>query len=162
MIFVTVGTGEQRFDRLFRAVDRLSADHEIVVQHGLSEVRPARALCFDFMPFADLVAYMTKADAVVTHAGVGSVLTALSVNKKPYVVPRRRRFGEAVDDHQVELARRLDGADLVTLVDDPVDLRRLLASGAAEAHSLPLPDEDTPLTRELRAYLAACCELEPA
>ena len=158
MIFVTVGTGQQPFDRLLRAVESFSSDGDVVVQCGSSVVRPTGAVSVDFIPFSELVARMTEARIVITHAGVGSVLTALSVEKRPYVVPRRRRYREAVDDHQVELARRLAGAGLVTLVEDTRDLQSALERDEARLAALPLADADSPLNRELRSYLASCCE----
>jgi UDP-N-acetylglucosamine transferase subunit ALG13 len=157
MIFVTVGSSEQRFDRLLRSVESLSAGERLVVQHGASTIRPAGADCVDFLPFSDLLAHMREARVVITHAGVGSVLTALTLRKRPVVVPRRRRFGEAVDDHQVELARRLAGRDLVVLVEDPEDLPPLLSDLPEEAATARTPQAETALTRELRAYLSSRC-----
>ncbi|MEW6583787.1 MAG: glycosyltransferase, partial [Actinomycetota bacterium] len=118
MIFVTVGTNEARFDRLLRAVDGLDVDEEIVVQNGASGVRPARASCVDFLPFDEMVAHVDRCRVVVTHAGVGSILLALSRGRRPVVVPRLKRHGEAVDDHQVPLTRRLAAQGLVTAVED--------------------------------------------
>jgi UDP-N-acetylglucosamine transferase subunit ALG13 len=58
----------------------------------------------------------------VTHAGVGSVIVALSAGKRPVVVPRRRSLGEAVDDHQLQLGRRFAEVGLVTMVEREADL----------------------------------------
>ena len=55
-------------------------------------------------PFDELVEHVRRARVVVSHAGVGSVLTALANGKRPVVVPRLHRFGEAVDDHQLPFA----------------------------------------------------------
>ena len=74
-----------------------------------------------------MVESVTRARVVVTHAGVGSVLVALGAGKRPVVVPRRGRFGEAVDDHQVDFARRFEQAGLVTLVEDADGLEDALA-----------------------------------
>jgi UDP-N-acetylglucosamine transferase subunit ALG13 len=129
MIVVTVGTNEAPFDRLLRAVDELPRDEEIVVQHGSSKVRPAGTTCVGFMPFDELVALLRNARVAVMHAGVGSIMVALSQGKRPVVVPRRSRFGEAVDDHQLPFARRLAERGLVTLV---VDETRLAAATEGE------------------------------
>ena len=56
-------------------------------------------------------------------AGVGSVMVALANAKRPIVVPRRKSFGEAVDDHQLQLGRRFAEAGLVTLVEEPDESR---------------------------------------
>ena len=155
MIFVTVGTGEQQFDRLLCGVESLSTEEPLVIQHGSSSVRPMRGRCVEFMSFTDLLSHMREATVVITHAGVGSMTAALSAGKRPVVVPRRQRFGEAVDDHQVEIARRLAESKLVTLVEDPKNLESALAAPAEEMGS-PLPRE-TRLNRDLRSYLASCC-----
>jgi UDP-N-acetylglucosamine transferase subunit ALG13 len=122
MIFVTVGTNEARFDRLLHAVESLEFD-DVVVQCGSSSFRPKNATCFDFLAFERLVEYVRSASAVVTHAGVGSIAVTLANGRRPIVVPRLQRYGEAVDDHQVALARRLERSGLVTLVEDPAQLR---------------------------------------
>jgi beta-1,4-N-acetylglucosaminyltransferase len=117
VIFVTVGTNETRFDRLLRWVEGLDAD-ELVVQYGHSTFRPRNATCFDFVSFQELVEYVREASVVVTHAGVGSVAIAIANGKRPVVVPRLRRYGEHIDDHQLALGRRLAQSGLVTLVED--------------------------------------------
>jgi UDP-N-acetylglucosamine transferase subunit ALG13 len=160
VILVTVGTNEARFDRLLEAVSTISSGERIVVQHGASGIRPAGAECVDFLPFDALVELVREARAVVTHAGVGSILVALSQGKRPLVVPRRKRFAEAVDDHQVSLAERLARAGLVTLVEDPASQLAeavTLASSTLEQRARP-----TALVDELRAYLERACTPVPA
>ena len=103
MIFVSVGTNEARFDRLLHAVAELGLDEEVVVQHGHSardSIPPARQLV-DFLPFEGIVDTVRRSRVVVTHAGVGSVMVSLANGKRPIVVPRRKAFAEAVDDHQL-------------------------------------------------------------
>jgi UDP-N-acetylglucosamine transferase subunit ALG13 len=56
---------------------------------------------------------MDDADVIITHAGVGSALTALRAGKRAIYVPRRKRYDEHVDDHQVAMARELDSRGLV-------------------------------------------------
>jgi len=124
MIFVTVGTNEAPFDRLLRAVESLEP-RELVAQCGSSSLRPKNATCVDFLPFEKLVEYVRSASAVVTHAGVGSIAVALANGRRPIVVPRLQRYGEAIDDHQVSLGRRLERSGLVTLVEEPAHLRHL-------------------------------------
>ncbi|MGZ4309425.1 MAG: glycosyltransferase, partial [Gaiellaceae bacterium] len=125
MIFVTLGTQAFPFDRLLRGLD--GVDEELVVQGGASTYRPARAAWFDYLEYPELLEHVKKARAVVSHAGVGSVMTAVAEGKRPLVVPRLRRYGEAVDDHQLPFARRLAEAGLLTLVEDPAELSAALA-----------------------------------
>jgi UDP-N-acetylglucosamine transferase subunit ALG13 len=153
MIFATVGTSVIPFDRLFRALDELPGDEPLVVQQGPSSVCPAGATSLDFLAFDDLVDLVRQARVVVTHAGVGTILVALANGRRPVVVPRLRRFAEAVDDHQLDFARRLAAAGLVTLVEDTARLAEAIAGdGAAVA---TLRQEPGPLASELRDYIAA-------
>jgi UDP-N-acetylglucosamine transferase subunit ALG13 len=160
MIFVTVGTNEARFDRLLEAVDALTLEEELVVQHGSSPVRPSRAHCVDFLSFDDLVDHVRRARVVVAHAGVGTVLVALANGKRSIVVPRLRRYREAVDNHQTDFARRLHEAGLVHLVEDPNDLGKILQgpvdAPATNGHELGLAEElHAYLVSQLRPQVAA-------
>ncbi len=154
MIFVTVGTNEARFDRLLNAFDSDPPDEALVVQHGPSPVRPQGATCVDYLPYDELAATVRRARVVVTHAGVGSIVTAVANGKRPIVVPRLRRFGEAVDDHQLQLGLRLNETGLVTLVERPEDLRAALGAAEDDTGAVEL-EPDRRLVTELRDFVTA-------
>ena len=116
MIFVTLGTHEQPFNRLLQMVEGLPADIERVVQYGFSTYRPAGCKAVPFIEFGEMCRLMSRADAIVTHAGVGSIMLALSSGKRPIVVPRLHRFGEHVDDHQMEVAEAFARSGKITLM----------------------------------------------
>lgn len=157
MIFVTVGTNEAPFDRLLEAVQAVTASEEIVVQHGSSAIRPANAArSYDFLPFDDLVAEMRSARVVVTHAGIGSIMTALSCGRRPVVAARLVAHREAVDDHQLPVARRLEAAGLVTLVEDLARLEAAVAE-AGERVDVSL-GADERLVSELRDYIRSALD----
>ncbi len=107
MIFATVGTHQQAFERMIDGLERLPEPGQLVVQYGYA--RPPRGVgrAVDFMSFAEMEASFAAADAVITHAGVGSILCARHAGHLPVVVPRLSQLGEHVDDHQVELTRAL-------------------------------------------------------
>lgn len=151
MILVAVGSSAIPFDRLLEAVDSLDPGEPVVVQRGPSKVLPRYATVVDFMAFEEIVEHVERARVVVTHAGVGTILISLMKGKRPIVVPRLRKYGEAVDDHQLELARRLHDEDVVTLAEDLVEL-----SAAVRAYGTARPDpslNDGALVRELRSLL---------
>lgn len=128
MIFVTVGTHHEPFDRLLRALADLPAG-ELVVQHGTGAAPAGVARAVAFMPFDEMVECFRAADVVVTHAGVGSILCARREGHVPLVVPRRGDLGEHVDDHQLELTRALAEHGTV----QPVMEVERLAAAVAEA-----------------------------
>jgi UDP-N-acetylglucosamine transferase subunit ALG13 len=117
MIFVTVGTHQQPFERLIRALGALDGA-SLVVQYGHADPPEGVAQATAFMPFPEMLRHFDEADAVITHAGVGSILCATNAGHVPIVVPRLKRHGEHVDDHQVELVRELERAGRVIVVED--------------------------------------------
>jgi UDP-N-acetylglucosamine transferase subunit ALG13 len=135
MILFTVGTNEQRFDRLVRAAAELETDEPLFVQYGASRVPHGRGEWVDFLPFEELAARAREARVVVCHAGVGSIMMARRCGQRPIVVPRRRHLGEAVDDHQLVLGRRLERAGVVTLVEDESCLAAVAAAQPPSAQS---------------------------
>lgn len=152
MIFITVGTNEARFDRLLRAVAEIPLAERLLIQHGHSVrlERPDSELV-DFLPFEGMVEAIRSARVVVTHAGVGSVMVALANGKRPVVVPRRKAFAEAVDDHQLQLGRRFAQAGLVTLVEDPEGLAEAL--NAKQEAAAIVPSAST-LAADISSFLA--------
>ncbi|MDX6476211.1 MAG: hypothetical protein QOH95_1722 [Gaiellaceae bacterium] len=151
MIFATTGTCEP-FDRLLQAFDAVELEEELVVQHGISPVRPRGARCIDFLAYAELVELVRSARVVVTHGGVGSVLTALANGKRPIVVPRLAARGEAIDDHQLEFVRKIAAAGVIDLLEDPSDLGARLATTQVGTRGVA---PDARLVSELRDYLTA-------
>ena len=150
MIFVTVGGSQFPFDRLLEGCHDVAPGRRVLVQHGPSTVRPSGSEYVEFMPMQELLDVVRDADAVVTHAGVGSILIALSSGKRPIVVPRLRAHGETVDDHQLESARRFAAAGLVELVEDPRALRDALA---VPPEPIRMDGGPRSLVRDLRSYL---------
>ena len=154
MIFASVGSSSIPFDRFVRALEGVQTDEDLVVQTGVSTVRPRCATVREYLAYNEFVALIRSARVVVTHAGAGSVFTALGEGKRPIVIPRLSAEREAVDDHQVTFARRAAELGLVTVVDDV----SLLAS-ALRDHDPSLSrssSEPSPIERELRMYIERC------
>ena len=114
-VVVTLGTHQRyTFPRLLsRLVEILPPTMEVLWQVGSTVVDRMPADARRQVPSAELRQAMCEADVVVSHAGVGSALAAMQVGRRALFVPRRRSHGEHVDDHQVEVARELDGRNLV-------------------------------------------------
>lgn len=141
MVFVTVGTHEQPFDRLVSAADGLVEDgtlqEGVFVQTGYCTYEPKHCEWKRFVPASEMQERMKTADVVVTHGGPSSFIEAMVAGKVPVVVPRSSKYGEHVNDHQEAFVRivaeRLGGivpvydvADLGPAIDKA---RRLTASG---------------------------------
>ena len=111
MIFVTVGTHEQPFDRLIQAIDQLKGtgalEDEIIIQKGYSTFVPQNCQYFDVLPYEQMIEYQKNARIIITHGGPASFIYPLSIGKVPIVVPRQKRYNEHVNDHQLEFCRQL-------------------------------------------------------
>ncbi len=136
-VFATVGNATQPFDRFVRLVDgaALRTGLSTLIQIGRSAYSPEHARAVAFVGRPEFERLVMDADHVVTHAGVGSVMTAIALGKPPVVVVRRSRLGEVIDDHQQELAAELSRAGLVRVAESVDDLVRYLRNGPAR-----LPD----------------------
>jgi UDP-N-acetylglucosamine transferase subunit ALG13 len=154
MIFMTLGTHDQPFHRAIELLAPLDREDEIIIQHGSTPPRPdlVTAEWVDYLESGDLLDNIRRADIVISHAGVGSMLTAIRNSRKPIVLPRLGRFGEHVDDHQLQLANRFAQRGLV-FVCGPSDSMEDLVYRARYAASLITPSQSAGL-REAVARLA--------
>jgi UDP-N-acetylglucosamine transferase subunit ALG13 len=111
MIFVTVGTHEQPFNRLVKAVDMLKLNGKITesvfIQTGYSTYVPQACEYKDFISMKQIDKYMQQASIVITHGGPSSFVMALQYNKVPIVVPRLSKYNEHVNDHQLTFCNEL-------------------------------------------------------
>lgn len=110
MIYATVGTMYLDFKRLIQKMDEIASDtgERVIVQTGMSEIIPKCCEYFAFKPREDVLALQREARMVVSHAGIGSVIDVLHVQKPTVFVPRLARFGEHNNDHQIEIARAME------------------------------------------------------
>lgn len=111
MIFVTVGTHEQPFDRLIEEIDNLKKNgtiqEEVIIQTGFSSYEPKYCQWSKLIPYQQMIKNVEDARIVITHGGPASFVMPLQIGKTPIVVPRQRKYGEHINDHQVEFARNV-------------------------------------------------------
>lgn len=111
MIFVTVGTHEQPFNRLIQEVDHLVETgvikEEVFIQTGYSIYEPKFCQWSRLISFDQMSEFMQKADIIITHGGPATFMSAIANGKKPIVVPRQEKFGEHVNDHQLDFAQHV-------------------------------------------------------
>lgn len=130
MILVTVGTEQFPFNRLMSwlqvLINRGFIQEEIVVQYGSCTNWPSGIRAYSLLAQDQFQELIQQARLIVSHCGEGTVLL-LEATRKPYIlVPRSQRFGEHVDDHQIELAVALAEIE-VPIAWSPGDLVKFLA-----------------------------------
>ena len=107
MILVLCGTQKQNFTRMIREVEKLADNNEIIVQAGHSQYSSDKMEIFDFISPEKLKILYEKAAYIITHAGAGSMFQAIKSKKKTLAFPRLQKYDEHVDDHQLQLAEKL-------------------------------------------------------
>ncbi len=132
---VTVGTDHHPFDRLIGWINDWLGQHqalasEFFVQSGSARLRPACAGA-TFLQAGQLDRLLDGADVIICHGGPGSIADAWQRGRMPIVVPRLRRLGEVVDDHQVDFCRKLADLRRVRLAEDYAVLAGLLDEASA-------------------------------
>ncbi len=108
MIFVVLGTQKFQLDRLLKSIDCAIEDgritDEVIAQSGNSVYKPKHFKCVSFMDKAEFDETIEKAELMITHSGVGSIITALGKGKPVIVYPRLAKYKEHVDNHQLDIA----------------------------------------------------------
>lgn len=143
MIFVTVGTHEQQFNRLVKCVDDLKRDGEITedifIQTGFSTYEPKYCKWSKFIPFQEMNSKIKEASIVITHGGPSSFIAPLQLGKIPVVVPRSKGFEEHVNNHQVDfcnaVAKRQGN---IIVVNEIEELARVISNYEVIVEKMPL------------------------
>ena len=117
MIFVTLGSQKFQFNRLLQKIDELVKEEaikeEIFAQIGYSDYKPENYQYKDFLNRNEFSEIQSKADVVITHGGTGAIIGAVKKGKKVLAVPRLAKYGEHVDDHQIQLLQQFDGMEII-------------------------------------------------
>lgn len=106
MIFVTVGSRNYPFDRLFIELDKLCEEgiikDKIFAQIGTTSYQPKHYEYKDFISQEEFLDYIKKSKYVITHGASGSIMKALNADKKVIAVTRLEKYGEHINDHQIQ------------------------------------------------------------
>ena len=122
-IFITLGSQKFQFNRLLKIVDELcekgTVDAEdVFAQIGYSDYLPRNFNYKKFMNRDEFNMEMSKAEIVITHGGTGAIIGAVKKGKKVIAVPRRAKYGEHVDDHQLQLVGQFKEMNLIYACND--------------------------------------------
>lgn len=117
MIFITLGSQKFQFNRLLKAVDELVAagkiKDEVFAQIGYSDYKPMNYKYEQFLDREKFSQVMDKAEIVITHGGTGAIIGAVKKGKKVIAVPRLAKYGEHVDNHQLQLVGQFKELNLI-------------------------------------------------
>lgn len=122
MIFVCTGSRNYQFDRLIKKLDELVEKKEIkdtvYAQIGDGNYFPKNMQYKNFIDAEEYKRCQEKADIVITHGGTGSIVGALKNRKNVIAVPRLAKYGEHIDDHQLQIVREFEKSGYLLAVED--------------------------------------------
>ena len=126
MILVLLGTQKNSFNRLLQAIEELIENgiikERVLVQAGYTKYKTDKMKIFDMISSEELDNLIDKANIVITHGGVGSIIRALKKKKKVIAVPRLHKFSEHVNDHQRQIVEVFRSKNYIIGVQNLEDL----------------------------------------
>ena len=130
MILVTLGTQDKTFTRLLEKTDEQlekgNIKGEVVVQAGYTKFNSKYMKILDLVDRDEFQNLITKCDLLITHGGVGSILSGLKKNKKVIVCPRLFEYGEHMNNHQIQIVSNFEKAGYLLGYQDGDDLGEIL------------------------------------
>lgn len=125
MIFITVGTHEQQFNRLIKCIDDMKNEgkiaEDVYMQTGFSTYEPKYCMWDRLIPYSQMKKNVAEARIVITHGGPASFIMPLQVGKIPIVVPRKVEFDEHVNNHQLDFAKAVSERQGNIIVVEDID-----------------------------------------
>ncbi len=130
MILVLLGTQNNSFHRLLEEIDKLIKnkviDEEVVVQAGYTKYESNNMKIFDLIPKEELRSKQEKASLIITHGGVGSIISSIKMGKKVIAVPRLHEYQEHVNNHQKEIVQTFDEKGYIIGIEEVKDLEQAI------------------------------------
>jgi len=161
MIFVTVGNVTQHFRRLLDAIDEMAAagmlkEHSVIVQSGSNSYFTSQhCVKQDFFPPDEYRQLVDEAQVIVCHGGAGTLHHVFQAGKVPVVMPRRRKYGEHVDD-QYQFVKALAEEGRVIAAFEPADLMEAIGR-ASRAERISAPPSPAPAIKLVEKAINELC-----
>ncbi len=130
MILVVLGTQDKQFKRLLEDIEEAiksgAIKEKVIVQAGSTEYKSDHMEIFDLLPTPEFNKLMDKANLIITHGGVGTILTAIKKGKRIIATPRLSKYGEHHNDHQKQIIDEFKKLGYLLEYDDGDDLGELI------------------------------------
>lgn len=147
MIFVTLGSQKFQFNRILEEIDKLIEkkiiNEEVFAQTGASTYIPKEYMYKDFLMQDEFKEKMKEATLVITHAGTGAIITALKNNKKVIAIPRLAKYGEHVDDHQIQLIEEFKQLNFIEPIYEVEELKEAIDKTKKNKYNKYISNTDT-------------------
>lgn len=156
MILVTLGTQDKSFERLLKAIDLQikngNIKDKIIVQAGYTKYKSKNMDIRNFLSMEELEGLQRKADLIITHGGVGSIITPLKYNKKIIACPRLAKYGEHTNNHQLQIIDNFEKAGYILALYDFNKLDEILKKSKTFKPKKYISNENI-LRKEVKKYI---------
>ena len=130
MIIVLLGTQNNSFHRLLeeiqKNIDNGNIKEDVIVQKGYTKFESKDMTLYNQLPIDEIKKLVSKADLIITHGGVGSIIDSIEKGKKVIAVPRLKKFKEHVNDHQIDIIKSFDEMGYIIGIEDVTQLSEAL------------------------------------
>ena len=130
MILVLLGTQNNSFHRLLEEIEKNIKDgiikEEVIIQAGYTKFETDKMKIIDLMSKEQLGKYQDEADLIITHGGVGSIISSIEKEKKVIAVPRMHEYGEHVNNHQKEIVKDFNDKGYIIGIEKVEDLKQAI------------------------------------
>ena len=130
MILVLLGTQNNSFNRLLEEIEKNIDEgiikEEVIVQAGYTKFKSKKMKIFDFIPSEKIEKLQEEADLIITHGGVGSIISSIEKNKKVIAIPRLHEYGEHVNNHQKEIVNDFNNKGYIIGIKDVKELKEAI------------------------------------
>lgn len=130
MVLVLLGTQQNEFNRLLKKIEELIEDgtikEEVMVQAGVTKFESKYMKQFDLIPKNEIEDLKKQASYIITHGGVGSIVSCIKMGKKVIAVPRLAKYGEHVNDHQIQIVENMQQKGYIEGVIDIKELKEAI------------------------------------
>lgn len=130
MILVLLGTQNNSFHRLLEEIEKNIQDgtinEEVIVQAGYTKYETQNMKIVDLISKEELEDLQKKANLIITHGGVGSIISSIEKGKKVIAVPRLHEYEEHVNNHQIEIVKDFNDKGYIIGIEKVVELKEAI------------------------------------
>ncbi len=130
MILVLLGTQNNSFHRLLEEIEKNIEDgtinEEVIVQAGYTKFKSHKMRIIDFISKEQLDKFQDEADLIITHGGVGSIISSIQKGKKVIAVPRIHEYGEHVNNHQTDIVKSFNEQGYIIGIEGVEELKQAI------------------------------------
>lgn len=127
MILVLLGTQANDFSRLLKEIEKLIDEgiikDKVIVQKGSTKYESTKFESFDLLDKNKIDNIKKEAEFIITHGGVGSIISSIKLGKKVIAVPRLAEYGEHVNNHQLQIIENFDKLGYIKGIKKVEDLK---------------------------------------